>query len=83
MGVLPLQFMPGENAASLGITGNEVLDVEGLDDHISPNAKVTIRIFREDQSVIYINAIARLNTPIEVEYYRNGGVLNTVINKIQ
>jgi aconitate hydratase len=83
MGVLPLQFMPGENAASLGITGKEVLDVEGLDDRISPNTKVTIRIFREDQSVIYINAITRLNTPIEVEYYRNGGVLNTVINKIQ
>jgi aconitate hydratase len=79
MGVLPLQFMRGENATSLEITGNELFNVEGLDDHISPNSKVTIRMTRNDQSVVYFNAVVRLNTTIEVDYYRNGGVLTTVI----
>jgi aconitate hydratase len=83
MGVLPLQFMPGESATSLGITGNEVFNIEGLDDHILPNSRVTIRMMRDDQSVAYFKAIARLNTPIEVDYYRNGGVLNTVLIKMQ
>jgi aconitate hydratase len=82
MGVLPLQFMPGENASSYGINGKELFNIEGLDDQITPNSTVTIRIIRDDQSVVYFNVIARLNTPIEVDYYRNGGVLNTVINKM-
>ena len=83
MGVLPLQFLPRENSNTLGITGREIVSLEGLDEHISPNSQVTIRLIREDQSVIYFHAIARLNTPIEVDYYRNGGVLNTVLNKMQ
>jgi len=83
MGVLPLQFMPGENSTTLGITGREIVSLEGLDEHITPNSQVTIRLIREDQSVIYFHAIARLNTLIEVDYYRNGGVLNTVLYKMQ
>ncbi len=83
MGVLPLQFMPGENSNTLGITGHEMVNVEGLDEHIAPNTRVTVRMIREDQSVTYFHTIARINTPIEVEYYRNGGVLNTVLNKIR
>jgi aconitate hydratase len=83
MGVLPLQFVPGESATSLGITGREVFNIEGLDEHLSPNSNVTIRMIRDDQNVIYFNAVARLNTSIEVDYYRNGGVLNTVIKKMQ
>lgn len=83
MGVLPLQFLPGENSSTLRITGREIVSIEGLDEHISPNSQVTVRLIREDQSVIYFHAIARLNTPIEVEYYRNGGVLNTVLKIMQ
>jgi aconitate hydratase len=83
MGVMPLQFLPGESATSLGITGREVFNIEGLDEQLSPNSEVTIRMIRDDQNVIYFNAVARLNTPIEVDYYRNGGVLNTVIKKMQ
>jgi aconitate hydratase len=83
MGVLPLQFMPGENAASIGINGSEKFSVEGLDDQISPNSKINVRMERESGSVIYFHVIARLNTATEVEYYRNGGVLNTVIKKLQ
>jgi aconitate hydratase len=83
MGLLPLQFMPGENSTTLGITGREIVSLDGLDEHISPNSQVTVRLIRDDLSVFYFHAIARLNTMIEVDYYRNGGVLNTVLNKIR
>jgi aconitate hydratase len=82
MGVLPLQFLPGDNAGKFNITGREVFNIEGLDDHITPNSQVTVRMVREDQSVMYFKAIARLNTVIDVDYYRNGGVLNTVLKKL-
>jgi aconitate hydratase len=83
MGVLPLQFLPGDSAAKFNITGREVFNIECLDENITPNSMVTIRLVREDQSVMYFNAVARLNTTIEVDYYRNGGVLNTVLKKMQ
>jgi len=83
MGVLPLQFMPGENSATIGIKGNEKFSVEGLDDQISPNSKLSVRLERESGSVIYFHVIVRLNTNIEINYYRNGGVLNTVLKKMQ
>jgi aconitate hydratase len=82
MGVLPLQFSPGENAAILGITGRETFNIEGLDDDLTPNARVMVRMTRGEESILYFKAIVRLNTAIEVEYYRNGGVLNSVLNKL-
>jgi aconitate hydratase len=75
--------MPGENSTTLGITGREIFSLDGLDEHISPNSQVTVRLIRDDLSVFYFHAIARLNTMIEVDYYRNGGVLNTVLNKMR
>ena len=83
MGVLPLQFLPGENSSTFGITGQEEVSIEGLDDQLTPNSRVTIRLIRKDQSVVYFNAIARINSVIEVEYYRNDVVLNTVLRKMQ
>jgi len=82
MGVLPLQFMPGENATNLGITGTEIIDIEGLDENIAPNTKLKVVLIKGDRSSMTFNTIAKLNTPIEVEYYRNGGVLNTVLKNI-
>jgi aconitate hydratase len=82
MGVLPLQYKAGENADSLGLTGREVFHIEGLNDAIKPQSEVTVRAVREDGSTLEFKAIARLNTPIEVDYYRNGGVLNTVLRKM-
>ncbi len=83
MGVLPLQFLPGENSNTLGINGHEEVSLEGLDEHLAPNSRVTVRMIKEDQGVVYFHAIARLNTPVEIEYYRNGGVLNTVLLKMR
>jgi len=82
MGVLPLQFMPGENAASLRITGTEIFTIDGLDDNIYPNIEIIVNMNKDDQSSITFRTIAKLNTPIEVEYYRNGGVLNTVLKNM-
>jgi aconitate hydratase len=82
MGVLPLQFIAGENSKTLGITGSEVVSIEGLDEKLSPNTRVTVRLLGEDGRVVYFHAIARLNTTVEVEYFRNGGVLNTVLKNL-
>ncbi len=79
MGVLPLQFLPGENADSLGLSGYEVFHIEGFDDRIQPAQKVTVRAVPRDDRAITFKAIARLNTQIEVEYYRNGGILHSVL----
>jgi aconitate hydratase len=83
MGVLPLQLMPGESSSSLGITGREEVSLEGLDEHIQPGSRLTVRMIKEDGGVMYFHVIARLNTPVEVEYYRHGGVLNAVLEKMK
>jgi aconitate hydratase len=82
MGVLPLQFQPGENLDSLGLTGKEIFSVEGLSNAIQPKSTVTVRAGREDGSQLIFQAIARLDTPVEVNYYRNGGILHTVLRNL-
>jgi aconitate hydratase len=81
MGVLPLQFLNGENAKSLGLTGREVYDISGVTE-IKPKANVTITAIAEDGSVKTFEALARIDSPIEVEYYRNGGILQTVLRRL-
>jgi aconitate hydratase len=82
MGVLPLQFQPGESAASLGLTGREVYDVEGVDDDLSPGQEVTLRATDPAGGVKTFTAIVRIDSPVEVDYYRNGGVLHTVLRSM-
>jgi aconitate hydratase A / 2-methylisocitrate dehydratase len=79
MGVLPLQFLPGENASSLGITGTEVFSIKDLHENITPNLEIAVEMTRDNGSPQTFKTIAKLNTTIEIEYYRNGGVLNTVL----
>lgn len=81
MGVLPLQFKPGENAEALGLTGRETFDIRGLD-ALSPRQDVTVIAGRPDGSKISFTMTARLDSPIDVEYYRNGGILPTVLNSL-
>jgi len=82
MGVLPLQFRPGENRETLGLTGLETYDIEGIAGGLRPRQEVTVRARRPDGTEIVFQAIARLDTPVEVEYYRNGGILPTVLRRI-
>ncbi len=81
MGVLPLEFLAGENPESLGLDGTEFYSTIGLDDDLQPGATITVRAEKEDGSVVVFKARCRIDTPVEVEYYRNGGILQTVLRK--
>ena len=82
MGVLPLRFAEGQNAESLGLDGSEVFDIEGLNDSIQPKAELTVKAKKTDGKVIEFKATALLNTDVEVNYYRNGGILHTVLRNL-
>ena len=88
MGVLPLQFAEGDDAASLGLTGEETFDISGLSNDMQPLSEVTVTATSADPStgsgqvVKEFTAKALLNTEIEVEYYRNGGILHTVLRNM-
>ncbi len=81
MGVLPLQYVEGQNAASLGLTGNETFNVHVSDD-VKTKARLTVEATREDGSTFSFEVICRLDTPVEIDYYRNGGILQTVLRAI-
>jgi aconitate hydratase len=82
MGILPLQFKDGQNMKSLGLTGREVFSIAGLSDEFAPQSEVTVRVERENGETLDFKAVARLNTAIEVEYYRNAGILHTVLRRM-
>ncbi len=82
MGVLPLQFKPGESAASLGLTGFETYDILGLDNDMKAGQTFTVRATDADGKVTEFQVISRIDTPVEVEYYRNGGILHTVLRRM-
>jgi aconitate hydratase len=82
MGMLPLKFMEAQNVESLGLTGEEVFDIEGLSDTMQPKSIVTVRAKKADGAVVEFSAIALLNTEVEVNYYRNGGILHTVLRNL-
>jgi len=82
MGILPLKFMDGQNAESLGLKGDEVYDIEGLSDTMAPKTVTTVKATKADGSVVEFKAVAQLNTEVEVNYYRNGGILHTVLRNL-
>jgi aconitate hydratase len=82
MGVLPLQFKPGDSASSLGLTGHETFTIEGLADRLAPRASVAVRVTDEAGRERRFEAIARLDGPIEVDYYRQGGILPAVLRRL-
>jgi aconitate hydratase len=77
MGVLPLQFKPGESAAKLGLTGHETFEISGITS-LSPKKELAVKA-TADGKTIEFKAIARIDTPIEVEYYHYGGILPYVL----
>lgn len=82
MGVLPLQFAEGQNVASLGLTGQEVFDIAGLGEHIKPRSEVEVTALASDGQRKNFKAIARLDSAVDVNYYRNGGILPTVLRSL-
>jgi len=81
MGVLPLEFKSGDSAKSIGLKGDEVFDFEGIDSNIKPRQEITV-IAKSKNSEKRFNATVRLDTPVEVDYFRNGGILQTVLRKL-
>jgi aconitate hydratase len=83
MGVLPLEYAAGENAASLGLTGKETFHVEGVKASLNGGGrKATVRAVSEDGTEKTFTAVVRVDTPQEVEYYRNGGILPYVLRQL-
>ena len=82
MGVLPLQFKEGQSVASLGLTGFETIDIIGLNDDMVPNQEYTVRATTDTGRVIEFTAVSRIDTPVEVNYYKNGGILHMVLRRM-
>jgi aconitate hydratase len=79
MGILPLQFKPGQNPQTLGLDGTETFATLNLSDDLKPLQDVTVRAETTDGRVITFETTCRIDTPVEVDYYRNGGILHTVL----
>lgn len=82
MGVLPLQFKGTDSVQSLNITGEETFDLEGLTSDIKPQQEVTLVIHRKDGSEQRVTVLLRIDTPIEVDYYKHGGILPFVLRSL-
>jgi aconitate hydratase len=82
MGVLPLQFKTGLSVESLGLDGYEVYDILGIDNDVTPKSEVLVKATKSDGRVVQFQAVVRLDTAVEVEYYRNGGILHTVLRNM-
>ena len=84
MGVLPLQFPAGESAASLGLTGRETFSVTGLAalDRSAVPKEVAVRAMADDGAAISFDVRVRIDTPMEAEYYRHGGILRYVLRQL-
>lgn len=81
MGVLPLEFLPGQSRESLGLDGTETFRVE-IDDKVQPLQELTVTATREDGQQVVFQTKCRIDTPVEVEYYRHGGILHKVLRDL-
>ncbi|HZF66656.1 MAG TPA: aconitate hydratase AcnA [Gemmatirosa sp.] len=82
MGVLPLEFANGETRQSLGLTGFETIDIAGMDETLRPRTRLTVRATAPDGAVREFAAVARIDTPEELSYYRHGGILPYVLRSL-
>jgi aconitate hydratase len=81
MGVLPLTFQDGQTAESLGLDGTETFDIT-VDDSLKPRQDVKVKATKTDGTVVEFTTTCRVDTPVEVDYYRNGGILHTVLRRM-
>jgi aconitate hydratase len=82
MGILPLQLAAGQTWESLGLTGEEIVDIPDLNDGIRPGCELKVRATAPDGTVKEFATKVRIDTPVELDYYRNGGILQTVLRKL-
>ena len=82
MGILPFEFASGEDASTLKLDGTETFSISGLEGGITPAQSAKLKIERKDGTVDFANLLLRIDTPVEVEYYKRGGILPYVLKKI-
>jgi len=82
MGILPLQYLPGQSAESLGLTGFETFDIAGIADGLKPGQRLAVQVRGDAGTTKTIEAIARIDTPYEIQYYRHGGILQFVLRQL-
>jgi aconitate hydratase len=82
MGILPLQFIDGQGVESIGLTGDEVFDIEGISGELTPHQHFTVKATADDGSVKTFEVVSRIDTPIEVEYYKHDGILPYVLRQL-
>jgi aconitate hydratase len=81
MGVLPLVFRDGQDAASVGLQGDETFEI-AVPANLEPRQSIQVKATRPDGSSLTFDTVCRVDTPVEVGYYRNGGILNAVLRKM-
>jgi aconitate hydratase len=81
MGVLPLEYRRGENAATFGLDGTEIYTVE-IADNLTPRAVINVKVERTNGESVEVPTVARVDTPIEVDYLRHGGILHYVLRSL-
>lgn len=82
MGVLPLELLGGQTVQSIGLSGEETFDIIGLNESLQPLSVLTVKAQVADGESIEFEAKVRIDTPVEMDYYRNGGILQTVLRKL-
>ena len=82
MGIMPLQFKPGESAESLGLTGRETFEVIGISEGLTPGQTVQVQALRADGSRLAFDSTLRIDNQVEIDYYKQGGVLHTVLRRL-
>jgi aconitate hydratase len=82
MGVLPLQFLEGQTWKTLGLNGDETFEILGLDESLAPRTQISVQATSPDGTSKTFAAAVRIDTPVELDYYRNGGILQTVVKKL-
>ena len=81
MGILPLQFKPGQNRYSLGLTGLGTFKID-VPSKLKPLQDINVKVQAKEGPAVEFTATCRIDTPVEIEYYRNGGILHTVLRNI-
>ena len=82
MGILPLEFAAGQSWKTVGLDGKEIFDIPGLSNDLKPRSTIKVIANKEDGSKVEFDAVVRIDTPVEMDYYRNGGILQTVLRNL-
>jgi aconitate hydratase len=82
MGILPLEFLPGQSLVSVGLTGRESFTIHGIERGLEPRSRLQVQARADDGTESTVEVTCRIDGPIELDYYRNGGILPAVLRRL-